>query len=868
LQPSPEIWERVNELFRRAVALPAGERARFLDAACAGDAALRREVESLLEFDDDSGGFIETPAIAFAADALAAGFGGETEGRRVGPYKLIREIGRGGMGAVFEAERDDAEFSRRVAVKVIKRGFDTEDILRRFRHERQILATLDHPHIARLLDGGTTDTGLPYFVMELIEGVSVADYCDALKLTTAERLRLFRKVCAAVSYAHRHLVVHRDLKPSNILVTAEGEPKLLDFGIAKALGPEDAAAGEETATGLRVMTPGYASPEQVRGGRATTATDVYSLGVVLYELLTGRRPYRARGRRAEELARAVCEEEPERPSTAVTRAEVGDAEAGGGAPAPLTPERVSELRGTQPARLRRQLSGDLDRIVLKAMRKEPERRYPSVEQFSGDIRRHLEGLPVSAGRDTFRYRAGKFVRRHKAGAAAAALVALAIIGGVAATLWQARLARQERDRARTEAAKAERVSVFLQEMLGSADPLRKGRGVTVEEVLREAARRADSELAGQPEVLAGVRRSVGRAYAGLALPEEAEPHLRAALETHRRLYGERHPETARSMRALALLMQIRGDYAAAEQLLRAALETHRRADAPNEPEVPDTLFWLGQNLLQKGDTKGAESAFRESLDESRRRLGGEHRLVAGSLAGLGTAREYEGDLSGAEALYREALEVFRRLPGGGNSFEMASTFVSLGTNLTTQGRYVEAEAAFDDGLMQARDLLGESHPITASWTVHLGRMYMLRGDHERAEGEMRRALDIQRRALPAEHPELPQALSLLGLILARAGKPAEGEPYLRESLAIRRKVLPANHWLVANLESALGECLAAQGRRAEAGPLLARGYEGLRASLGEQHPRTAEARQRLEKLEEARPRPAKPRGRAAATRAG
>ena len=383
------------------------------------------------------------------------------EGQVIGPYKLIRKIGQGGMGAVYLASRDDDEYKKRVAIKLVKRGMDSEEVLNRFRHERQILASLDHPNIARLLDGGTTEDGLPYFVMEYIEGTPVDTYCDERRLSINERLNLFRKVCSAISYAHQNLVVHRDIKPGNILVTSNGEPKLLDFGIAKLLNPElYAQTILTTALSTRLMTPDYASPEQVRGRKITTATDIYSLGVVLYELLTGHRPYRIKSYTQEEIERIICRETIEKPSTAINRVVTGK---DGAQQTAITPEIVSETREGQPEKLRKRLAGDLDNIVLMAMRKEPERRYVSAEQFSEDIRRHLEGLPVIARKDTFAYRASKFIRRNKIGVAAAAAFLILAVTATALIINQSIRASRERD-------KAQQVSRFLVELFNVSDP--------------------------------------------------------------------------------------------------------------------------------------------------------------------------------------------------------------------------------------------------------------------------------------------------------------------------------------------------------------------------------------------------------------
>jgi eukaryotic-like serine/threonine-protein kinase len=442
-----ERWQQVKQLLDEAIALDVSERDVFLDRRCAADTDLRREVESLLSSHEQAGtGFLKTPAVDLKTAAAASP---ARDGRRIGVYRIIEEIGHGGMGEVYRAVRADGQFTKEVAIKLVRGGFDTGSLVERFRNERQILASLDHPNIARLLDGGTTEEGIPYLVMELVEGVRVDSYCDVQKLSITERLQLFRQICAAVQYAHQRLVIHRDIKPSNILVTKDGAPKLLDFGIAKLLDPASCA---ET-TMARPMTPEYASPEQIRGESITTASDVYSLGVVLYQLLTGRSPYLGETRTPHELARAVCETEPGRPSTAVLKPL---AIRSGEQVEQLSPEEISSSREVSPAKLGRRLSGDLDNITLMALRKEASRRYASVEQFAEDIRRHLEGLPVIATKGSWRYMAGKFVRRQRAAVAATGAVLLVLVGGIAATVREARIARKQAAIASAERARAER----------------------------------------------------------------------------------------------------------------------------------------------------------------------------------------------------------------------------------------------------------------------------------------------------------------------------------------------------------------------------------------------------------------------------
>src|SRR5712692_849073 len=418
----PSDWERVKFVFREALALPSAEREAFLAGECAGEERLRKEIESLLAAHEKSKQFIEVPAIEEHLGSTVVRAEEASAGQKLGNYEVLKEIGRGGMGAVYLAERADDQFRKRVAIKLVKRGMDTDAILRRFRSERQILATLEHPHIATLLDGGTTEDGLPYFVMEYVDGKPLLEYCDSNRLSVDQRLRLSLDICSAVQYAHGHLVVHRDLKPSNVLVTSEGTAKLVDFGIAKVLnaGVLGRTSGE-TASALRVMTPEYASPEQIRGGHITAATDIYGLGLLLYELLTGRHPYRRVTGGPEELLHAICEQEPEKPSAAVSRVEEpAKVDGRSGGHEPPTSESKDSI-----SRLRRDISGDLDAIVLKALRKEPQRRYATCKELADDICRYFDGHPVLARTGNFGYRASKFISRNRTLLAAFALILVA-----------------------------------------------------------------------------------------------------------------------------------------------------------------------------------------------------------------------------------------------------------------------------------------------------------------------------------------------------------------------------------------------------------------------------------------------------------
>jgi serine/threonine protein kinase len=495
----------MRALFEAALAVDPDERSTWLRDECKGDSELHAHVEELLAADRMAGdGNSLDLSLTLATDESVSS---SLASKCVGHYGIIREIGRGGMGAVYLARRADDVFCKNVALKILRPERSSPDVLRRFRQERDIVARLDHPNIARLLDGGTTDDGWLYSVMEYVDGKRIDAYCDEHRLNITERLRLFCTVCVAVQYAHQNLVVHRDLKPSNILVTADGTVKLLDFGIAKLLEADEQAT--LTDTGARLMTPAYASPEQTRGEPINTSSDVYSLGVILYELLTGRLPYRTKGRRLHEIAQAICEQEPLSPSEIVTTC-IGETVEWEQTAAP-EPEQLSEVREGKPGKLQRRLLGELDNIVLMALRKEPGRRYSSAEKLSEDVGRHLSGLPVLAQPDTVRYRTGKFVRRHRAGVLAACLVTFMMSAAVGTTSWQARVARQERARAEQQAVeagfqreRAEREAAFAREQLRIAEERTREANVKDREAVLErekAAKRAKEAYAISQAIL-------------------------------------------------------------------------------------------------------------------------------------------------------------------------------------------------------------------------------------------------------------------------------------------------------------------------------------------------------------------------------
>ena len=847
---NPENFERMLGLFAQAREYPPAEQAPFLARACPEDEAIRQEVASLLQAHQAAPAFLDAPAFQDGLDLLNTTVtGGELPpGTELGEYRILSLLGEGGMGEVYLAE--DTKLERKVAVKLLKRRLDDASLARRFRHERRVLAALTHPNIARLYGGGSTPEGRSYLVMEYVEGERLDRYCQDHALDVTARLTLFRKVCAAVSYAHQNLVVHRDLKPANIRVTPECEPKLLDFGIAKLLDPEGTTTRlEPTVTMQGAMTPEYASPEQIKGEPITTASDVYSLGVVLFELLTGQRPYaHLQSRRPDELARAICEEEPPRVSTVATHPVATTITAT--VPAGQVP--VSREPATK---LRRRLEGDLDNIVAKALRKEPGRRYPSVLALSEDIRRHCEGLPVTARKDTLRYRAGKFVRRNKVGVTAAVLVVLALVTGLVAAIWQARLARQERDRAqvalvqaKTAERQAEHVNDFLQSLLAGGGPAKLGKDVRVVQVVDAAATHLDHDLANEPEVLVQAHLTLGRTYDNLGLYEPAEQQLRAALALVRQLHGTEVLITADVETLLGNLLADRTKYAEAEPLLRHALAVRRAQVPPDRAALAKSLSTLGFTLYdQPGRSAEAEALVNEALGNARA-VWGEHDIGYLRVLNIyGSVKVGAQDYVGAAVIFRQVLSLLDQImPGSPNTLVPQ---MNLCTCLFNAEKFDELELVLNRLDADIERLVGESNHHFAQASLLHGLMDMARGENRAALPYLQRALEPSMANYPPDGLNVVQPQAALGLCLTRDGRAAEGEKLLRAAYEHGGKVNRAEFaHTFGNLETALGECLLAQQHYAEAEPLLLTGCDDLKKRLGPQNRFTIQATRRLHDL--------------------
>ena len=840
---------RVDSVFDAAVDLPLSAQAAFVESACGDDLVLRAEVLELLRV-YNSDGILDAPAARVAASVIeaATALGGPVP-EHIGPFRVMHEIGRGGMGRVFLGERVDGQFDQQVAIKLIQQA--APGILRRFIEERRLLARLAHPGIARLFDGGITPGGLPYFVMELVEGEPIDRYCEGRHLPLDRRLELVARVCEAVTYAHQHLIIHRDLKPSNILVTPEAQVKLLDFGIAKLL---DAAREEDDAprTELQAMTPEFAAPEQILGRPISTATDVYSLGVLLYVLLTGERPYDVRGKTPAEVERIVCEYVPPKPSSKA------------------------------PPSLQRRIRGDLDLIVMTALQKDVERRYQSPAALAQDLQRFLEGHAIAARADSAPYRFAKFVGRHRVGVAIASFLALGLAGAASRE-------RVLRHRAEVEARKAWEVERFLVRVFDMADPSGwkepDGGRASARDLLDRGATRIDSMLRGQPEVQAELRGVLGRVYTSLGLYDkaasllerslaqrtalrgpvdtsvvetmdllgttlvkldkldDAELLLRRALEQRRRLRGNGHAETATTAENLATLLEERTKLDAAEPLYREALAIRRTIFGDSSVEVSNTLNNLGLLLFRKAAYAEAESLHQRGLEIKLARLGEGHAETARSMQNLAMTLQMRGRYEEALSYHRRALAAKRKALGDAHP-SVTISMNNLANLLANQlGRLDEAEALAREALALDRQIFGDKHSFFAASLQNVGMIQRLKGEFAEAEKTLYHALTIHR-ALSGER-DVKVAYDLGGIALVRLyrGDGAGAIPLLRQSVALYRDLLGDKHLNTIVTSGNLAYALTDHGAAAEAESLSRAALQRLDAEKPEH--RTAHINMRL-----------------------
>jgi serine/threonine-protein kinase len=772
--PSRERWAEIEAAFSEAEAFGDRERQAFLAQLRRNDAALADEVAGLLGAKGDAW---------WLDDAIATlpQMADETR-ERVGAYQLVRPLGRGGMGEVWLAVREGTEFRQHVALKVVRAGLESADLVAAFRAERQILGSLNHPNIAHLLDVGETADGLPYLALEFVEGSPLTEYCDEHRLTIDARLRLFRTICDAVRHAHQNLVVHQDLKPSNILVTPDGVPKLLDFGIARVMNAEENAR----ASAHGALTPGYAAPEQLEGRATTTASDVYSLGVVLYEVLAGRRPYESSGLGREELLRRIRAGAVVPPSAAAASK---DAVA------------VAAARRLTPDRLVNRLAGDLDAIVAGAIAVEPENRYWSVDQFAADIERTLSSFPVNARPRTARYVAGRFVRRHRAGVLVGALAAAGLVGFVAAIAHQSIVIRERSAQVERERQRAMSVSSFLQQLFRGADPGQaQGDTITARALLDRGAERIERDLPNQPATQADLMAVMSDIYQDLGLYDRAEQLAAKALERVRGLKNDSLLAAALTEHGKALHWQ--GNPKTAEGEYDQALAILRRRGDTTSTEYAMLLTYIGSAVQDQGRDSAAVPVYRRAIGVERALNLPSDTNLAFTLNNLGVALRHTKDLAGAESAQREALAI-REAALGPNHFETIRSLNNLAIVVGTRGDMVASESLLTDVVARWTRVLGRDHPTVAYALNTLGGLHYAKNDPAGAIPFYTEALEIRRKRLGPKSPEVAQSLFNLGVAQEKLGDPRAAERSYREALAIRIERFGPDHASVKTVRDAI-----------------------------------------------------------------
>ncbi len=817
---TPTRLALLESLFDAALGMPETSRESFIDESTSHDPALAAELRALLS------------AHALSDSVFASPLRQDRDlserwvGARLGAYEIGRQIGSGGMGTVHEAIRADDQYRQRVAVKFLSRATAGSVAVRRFRAERQMLASLQHPNIASLVDGGMTPDGLPYFVMEYIEGEPITRWCDGRSLSVEARLALFGQVCAAVRAAHQKLIVHRDLKPGNILVTTDGTVKLLDFGIAKLMRDER-VPDLPTATqyGHRAFTPEYASPEQLRGAPVDTTADVYALGVVLFELLAGQRPFDLTGKSLAELERIVCDQPAPRPSSV------------------LGVNRWRVLSERSPARARKRIEGDLDAIALMALRKEPERRYPSVDALARDVTQHLEQQPVQARPDSLGYRVRKLVRRRKLEVIAAAVAAVSLVGGTAAAVLQARRAEAQRVVATAQSARATEVTSFLTAMLNSSNPESFGKDVTMRTVLDSAVLRADSSQLS-PELATEIRGIMGGAYLALGELDVAQRQFQLDLEAHRRMAPGGSYGAAVAYSQLSLVEETRGNLVAADSLLHQAELMYASFPHPDRREESTAIENRARVLYQLGRVPEALAQMRKSLALGARYFAADDSARAPSFANAAVIFSEAGELAAADTFSLRGIEAAKRAHGLNHPM-VANVYSIRAGILEMQDRMDESTAAYLEALAIKRRILGPTHISYAvsgvNYTDHL-----IRSEKWREAATMaREILALRGTSLEESSYPVQGCLMHLGRALAHLDSAKAGELLVREARALRMKSLPPGHWLLASTDGALGEVIALDGRYAEAEALLLSAESRVREARGVASGAVADQRKRL-----------------------
>ncbi len=859
-------WIKLDELFHLCLEGDSESSKTLLIRLQESDPEMANALREMLHNHSKLSGFLETSAHDWANIEI---------GQSIGPYSIIRELGKGGLSTVYLAERNDGRFSKHVAVKFLHGFMHGTKMHERLLSEQRILAKLNHPNIAQLIDAGLTDAGRPYFILEFIDGISILDWCNRESLSLDNRLNLFDQVAAAVQFAHQHLVVHRDLKPSNILVDRDGNVKLLDFGIAKIVDDEHLPGNTSTKTGLYLMTPEYASPEQLTGAKITTSSDVYSLGIILFEMITGRHPYPSSTENPIEYTRKRLETTPSKPSTLVTGTQKYVDRNG----AELHPEYLRELG--------KRLKGDLDTIILSALHSDVNRRYGSIEQLRTDIKNYRLSKPISVRPDSGYYRLSKFVSRHKSGVILSTLAVLMLVSATLIAVFQAREARLERD-------KAEMITSFLKEMLQSPNPYNDGREVLMVDVVEQAAKRMETSFVAYPDVAATLLQTFGITYRELGKYDEAMQYLTESLNKLVILKGHNHEDVSNAKSNLALLHQRLGNYEVADTLFEQAYETDLSLFGVESTNYAKRLNDLGNSKWYLGDNARAEPLIRESIQLEEKFKGPNHVDVATGLGNLATLLSNKGEYVEALDLYKrelsilrshypddshpgipqalshigvsfsdvgsydssktyhiEALALFRRIRGDDHA-DVAYALNNLAATYTSLGKLDSSITLLNDALIISTSVLGAEHPNVGIQLNNIARAKRDLGDLIGAEQGYREALDIWLAAFNEDHPYHAHGYSNLGTVIVSQNRYRDALPLLEEAYRIRKKLLPEANPELANTMSILGYCLFKLERAEEAENLLKPAHATLLNTLGEEHNSTKAAKKRLDEFYESR----------------
>ena len=810
---SKSTSNKIKSIFEKALNLGISERETFFNQLPEEEKQYVKEVKSLLDAYDSYNDFLEIENDKQSEHEIHPNHH-PLIGKQIGPYLIEEEIGIGGMGIVFSGNRVDGEFEQKVAVKIIKQGLSSDYLLKRFQNERQTLANLQHPNIAKLFDGGKTSEELPYLIMEFIDGIPITEYCNKNNLSVNNRLKLFVTVCKAVQYAHQNLVIHRDIKPGNILVNKDGVPKLLDFGVAKLLSDENLGNDSEALTrpGMWHLTPEYASPEQINGTNITTASDIYSLGVLLYKLLTGSEPFKISNNSPSAISKIITEDKVTRPSEILLRNTKVNTE-----------YKVGENIIPNPVMNYKQIKGDLDNIVLKAMHKEPAQRYSSVQEFSDDITRYLEDLPVIAGADSLTYRLAKFVKRHKAGVTLFILFNVIVLASISAIIYQGAIAAEERDKAKIENQKYEKVNEFLTKILSSVDPSEIGRDVKVYDILEKAAEDVETELIDQPEVEASIKSTLGNTYVNLGEYDKGKPFLIEAYETNKTIYGERSKETAASIHDLALYYDWIGEYHIADSLYGKSISIFKEVLTEPTKIYADALNNYAIVKMNFGDNDQAQKLYLEAIEISKIVEGEKNRNVAVMMNNLAISYMDIGKLDEAEEYYRKSLKIILELLGKDRP-EVGSAYNNLASIFIEKKQFDSAEVYLQKSYQLKYKLKGENHPDVGLALNNLGVLEIHRKNFDEAEKYFLQGLEQYLKTYSQDHPLVGLSNYWLGRVYFNKDQYNLSENHYRKSLKITTAKMPEDYWGIWRTKGELAICLVKLNKLSEAEKLLDESY--------------------------------------------